>query len=245
MSVPKQRKSHAHLNIQARQRKAEKLIAILRQQRPLKGLDALEIGTGSGVISNCLAAAVGESGHVESVDVVDQRIITDGYHYTKVDDTKLPFDDSRFDIVVSNHVIEHVGDRAAQLQHLQEIARVLRPNGVGYLAAPSRWALVEPHFQMWFLSWLPSGLDHLYVRFAGKGSNYDCLPPGPWQARSLFRKAGLKCDNAAPNAMKTMIDIEQQGPLLRLAAQLPHWLLSGLSFTFPTMVFLLQVRPKR
>ena len=56
---------------------------------------------------------------------------------------ELPFDDARFDVVISNHVIEHVGDEAAQHAHLREIRRVMKADGSAYLAVPNRWMLTE------------------------------------------------------------------------------------------------------
>ena len=67
-------------------------------------------------------------------------------------------DDGSFDVVVSNHVVEHVGDREAQRTHLAELRRVLAADGLGYLATPTRWALVEPHFTVPLLSWPPRPL---------------------------------------------------------------------------------------
>lgn len=243
MSVPEQRGSYAHTSIPHRRKKAQKLIAILSHYAKLDGVTALEIGTGSGVISNSLASAVGPQGEVFSVDVVDQRVVRDDYRFQRVNDTKLPFADGKFDLVVSNHVIEHVGDRKAQLEHLREIARVLNSNGIAYLAVPNRWAPVEPHFGLKFLSWLPSPLAHAYVRATGKGDAYDCLPPGPLTARSLIKRAQLDYRNCAALAVKSLARTETPGRLITLAAQLPNPILNTLSFAFPTLVFVLTHKP--
>lgn len=52
---------------------------------------------------------------------------TSSYHpYTQANALTLPFEDNAFDIVVSNAVIEHVGDEAAQRRFVAEHARVGR-----------------------------------------------------------------------------------------------------------------------
>ncbi len=56
-----------------------------------------------------------------------------------VQSAALPFDDSQFDMVISNHAIEHISDQAAQLERSQEIHRILKPAGIGHLAALNRW----------------------------------------------------------------------------------------------------------
>ena len=50
-----------------------------------------------------------------------------------LDATALPYPDSRFDAVLANHVLEHVGD---DWRALAEIRRVLRPGGFAILQVP-------------------------------------------------------------------------------------------------------------
>ncbi|MDR0358857.1 MAG: methyltransferase domain-containing protein [bacterium] len=58
----------------------------------------------------------------------------------------LPFPDARFDLVLSNEVIEHVqDDRAA----VREMVRVLRPGGRAVIFCPNRWYPVEQHGVYW------------------------------------------------------------------------------------------------
>jgi ubiquinone/menaquinone biosynthesis C-methylase UbiE len=91
----------------------------------------LDIGCGNGDISEYFA----KSNRVEGIDVQDiRRERNDSFHFQIVDSVRLPFKDSLFDIVLSNHVIEHVAD---QHLHLREIRRVLKPTGVIYMATPN------------------------------------------------------------------------------------------------------------
>jgi ubiquinone/menaquinone biosynthesis C-methylase UbiE len=124
------RRSHAFADETHRRRKAEKIRRLIANDRPLAGCEVLEVGAGSGVISNYMAAYVPPTGSVTAVDVVDERVIRDGYRFVQVMDARLPFQDDSFDVVISNHVIEHVGDRQQQRLHLSEIYRVLRPDGL-------------------------------------------------------------------------------------------------------------------
>jgi ubiquinone/menaquinone biosynthesis C-methylase UbiE len=111
----------------------------------------LEIGTGSGGIAHYFATHKSIRCDVAAVDVVDQRLLRDKFKFVLIEDTALPFANGSFDVVISNHVIEHVGNRDAQYHHLSEIHRVLKMDGVGYLAVPNRWMLVEPHYKLIFL----------------------------------------------------------------------------------------------
>src|SRR5688572_24902478 len=94
------------LDRDSRRAKAAKIAALVERRRPLEGASLLEIGTGGGIITSLLAERVGAGGAVSSVDVDDLRTITEGYEFRLVDGVELPFDDDRFDVVVSNHTIE-------------------------------------------------------------------------------------------------------------------------------------------
>jgi len=51
----------------------------------------------------------------------------------KVDIESIPFGDTAFDLVIANHVLEHVGDEA---KALREVVRVLTPGGFAILQTP-------------------------------------------------------------------------------------------------------------
>src|SRR5204863_3454637 len=150
------------------------IIALLARRTQLAGARILDIGTGAGVIADALAAAAGSQGHVDSVDVVDVRVVRDTYAYHRIHATALPFEAAAFDVIVSNHVIEHVGSQERQQETLAEIARTLRVGGVGYVAFPNRFGLVEPHFRLPLLGSLPMSVQDRYVRVARGAPEYDC-----------------------------------------------------------------------
>lgn len=68
------------------------------------------------------------------------------------DGCALPFRDGAFDVVFSNSVIEHVGDRARQKRFAIEVARVGRAY---WVQTPNRWFPVEQHLLTPVLHWLP------------------------------------------------------------------------------------------
>ena len=142
------RQPHAVLDLGSRTAKALKIERLLDLQARSQPLRLLEIGTGSGGIAHYFATHPSLRCEVDAVDVVDNRLTTGDYRFQQVEGVALPFADGRFDVVISNHVIEHVGDASAQAQHLREIRRVMHPDGVGYLAVPNRWMLTEPHYRV-------------------------------------------------------------------------------------------------
>jgi SAM-dependent methyltransferase len=125
-----------------RRRKALMIEAILADYlgAPLQGYKILDIGSGNGGISEYLNV----HNEVFSVDVQDVRVSPDnGIPFVQVSDEHLPFEDDYFDIVLSHHVIEHVGD---QYLHLNEIYRVLMSEGACYMATPNKSSpIMEGH----------------------------------------------------------------------------------------------------
>ena len=162
-------------DVTSRRRKAAQLVGTLSGHTDLLGASILEIGCGNGVITSGLAEAAGPGGTVVGVDVVERLQVAQGFDFRLVTGTDVPFDDGSYDLVVSNHVIEHVGTLEDQRHHLEEIARVLKSDGVGYLATPNRWWPIEPHFGLPLLSWSPHrGLQNRYLRLTSRGEVYDC-----------------------------------------------------------------------
>ncbi len=130
--------------------KAKKIVTILKEElnSDLKDCIVLDIGTGSGDIANHIARI---AKHVVSIDISDNRSEKGLYDFF-IGNENLPFKDSSFDIIISNHVIEHVTNNK---QHLKEIHRVLKQDGLVYLATPNRLWPWEVHYNLPLLHYLP------------------------------------------------------------------------------------------
>jgi SAM-dependent methyltransferase len=236
------RQPHAVLDLPSRRLKAMKIERLLALDSRAGPLRVLEIGVGSGGISHYFGTHPSGRYDVVGVDVVDSRLITEGYRYVAITDTTLPFADGSFDVVISNHVIEHVGDDAAQAHHLAEMRRVMRDDGIGYLAVPNRWMLVEPHYRLAFLSWWPESMRSGWLRLFRRGQHYDCRPLTRADLEGRLSVAGFRYAQQHRQAMRAMIDIEHGRLsrldllLLRILASLSAWLRSAI----PTLIYTLQ-----
>lgn len=233
--------SHAALNLDGRWPKAEKIRRLMALPADRKAvLRLLEVGTGSGAIAHYFSGLLSPSFDVWAVDVQDQRRVSEGYQFQLYDGQRLPFDDESFDAVISNHVIEHVGNRAQQATHVTELCRVLAPSGYLYLATPSRWQIIEPHYSLPFLSWIPRGWRDFYVRVAGKGERYDCDLLRPVELRRLLQSGELPYKNLNTQALRELVALERpRSVLARIASNLPSVLLEGLHNFSPTLVYLI------
>lgn len=233
-----ERQPHAVLDLPTRRFKGlkiERLLDLASRPQPIR---LLEVGTGSGGIAHYFGTHPTLPCDVDAVDVHDSRLITEGFRYHQVHDTELPFADDSFDVVLTNHVIEHVGDECAQRAHLAELHRVLRPHGVGYLAVPNRWMLVEPHYRLAFLSWWPHAWRTPYLRAMHKGEVYDCEPLQRRQLERLMGQAGFNYRNLCVDAMRLTFEIERPGSMgARLLRKTPDLALKPLLGIIPTLIY--------
>lgn len=232
------RQPHAVLDLPSRQLKAIKIERLLGLNASMGNIRLLEIGVGSGGISHYFGTHASERYEVNAVDVVDSRVVTEGYTFTQVNGTELPFTSDYFDVVISNHVIEHVGDDEAQAKHLLELNRVMKPNGMGYLAVPNRWMLVEPHYKLVFLSWLPVRYRSAYLkRFRGV-DYYDCKPLEMYELESKLKIANLYFENISVKALRVVFEIEGKKSFLqKLVAFMSNYVLKFLDSIFPTLIY--------
>lgn len=232
------RQPHAVLDLASRQWKAEKIERLLRLESRPGPLCLLEVGTGSGGIAHYFGSQPSGRFLVEAVDVVDSRLVHGGYSFSLVPDTTLPFETSSFDVVLSNHVVEHVGDDAQQRHHIEELRRVLRADGIGYLAVPNRWMLVEPHFRLAFLSWLPPSWRSGYLRYWRGEPVYDCEPLQVGQVEQLFRECGLSFRNRGTDALRLTYAIERPGSWQDTVVRaLPDLAFAPLRRILPTLIY--------
>ena len=116
----------------------------------------------------------------------------------RYDGDAFPFPDQTFDICWSNTVIEHVGDRDAQLLFLKEARRVARHV---YLTTPNRHFPIEVHSRVPFLHWLPKPMFDRFLRRIGKGwaaGDYMRLLTKR-ELNGLLREAGFSSVEIIPN----------------------------------------------
>jgi SAM-dependent methyltransferase len=100
------------------------------------GEHVLDLGSGAGTDSLVAAQMVGPRGSVTGIDMTEEMLATaragaEAMEATNVEfldgeAERLPFADARFDVVISNGVIDLIPDKDAVFA---ELSRVLRPGG--------------------------------------------------------------------------------------------------------------------
>lgn len=236
------REGHAVLDLASRTMKARKIEHILRLEPKNREIRMLEVGTGSGGIAAYFSNHKTLRCAVDAVDTSDTRQIRAGFRFKVVDDVILPYENGAFDIVLSNHVIEHVGETAAQVAHLQELRRVLHHAGKAYLATPNRWQLVEPHYRLLFLSWLPPSWRTSYLTFRRRGVVYDCNPLSVLDLERLLARSGFEYSHEHQSGILATYEIEQPDSFiyLHLLRKLPRCVFVWTRRCVPTLIYTLR-----
>jgi SAM-dependent methyltransferase len=182
------------ISLRSRRRKLE---LFLTEMRPTAATTVLDVG----VDEVSLGEAGGESGcstHnlLEERYPWPERLTALGLHdglrfrerhpgipYVQGDGCALPFADGSFDIVFSNAVIEHVGDRARQEAFVSEALRVGRRV---FVTTPNRWFPIEVHTRLPLVHWLPDRFAHRAYDLTGRGWAKGNTLLGPSDLRGLF-----------------------------------------------------------
>ncbi|MBN1856841.1 MAG: class I SAM-dependent methyltransferase [Dehalococcoidia bacterium] len=232
------RRSHAVLGRASREAKARKIESLVRKHSVGPFRRVLDVGTGSGFVANYLYRMGYGTLGIHAVDVIDERQVTDGFHFQLVKETSLPFPDGFFDLIVSNHVVEHLGSEDVQIRHVEEVYRCLEPRGILYFAVPNRWQLVEPHYRLPFLSWLSHSAASAYVRLFRRGSHYDCCTLSRSEAIRLLGRAGFTVNEVTLDAIPVLVAIEGGAAWKRTVARLPRGVLGVFAPFMPTLIFI-------
>jgi SAM-dependent methyltransferase len=158
-----------------RRQKARKILSVIRYhlgRDHVTGLILVDLGCSIGWLVEA-AAVDGAQAIGVDIDVPGlgkaRRERDPRCSFISTDGEALPFPDESLDVVVFNHIYEHVVDPD---RIMAEIRRVLKPDGIAYLGLGNRLGVIEPHYRLPFLSWLPQSLADRYIRLSGQADIY-------------------------------------------------------------------------
>lgn len=138
--------------------------------KPLAGLNVIDIGCGGGILSESMAAL---GANVHGIDVVEkginvarqhsqQRGLAIRYDHATVEDIVARGD--KYDVVLNMEVVEHVADLPL---FMSACTQLVKPNGIMFVATINRtllswlFAIVGAEY---ILGWLPKG-THSWRKF--------------------------------------------------------------------------------
>lgn len=183
--------SELYYDKENRIRKAQTIISILSDvsKDKLNNSIVLDVGASTGYIDNEIANHVKKIYGIDidesAINFAKTKFNQDNLEFKLSDAMELGFKDESFDIVICNHIYEHVLD---DQRLMDEILRVLKFGGYCLFTAGNRIALIEPHYKLPLLSVLPRIFSHIYLKITGKGSYYHEKHRCYWGLKSLVSK---------------------------------------------------------
>lgn len=192
-------------DITSRKLKASNIVKILTDYfgvNKLKRLNVLDVGASSGIIDSYVASFVKNLVGIDidetAIKHAKEKFKRKNLRFENGDALNLKFKKNSFDIVMCTHIYEHV---ESPYKLFSEIYRVLKPNGICYLAAVNALWPIEPHHYLPFLSYLPKGVANIYIRlFTDKKSYYETLFTY-WRLKSMVTKFKFKIVDYTPKVL--------------------------------------------
>jgi len=226
--------------------KVEKMLSILGDCKAIADRPrslAVDIGCARGFFSAALAP---HFDHVIGMDI-DQHALhmaqseapSPAVHYLLGDSLRLPLPDQSADLILCNHVYKHVPN-AEQL--FAEIHCVLKTAGVYYLGAASCLTVMEPHYHLPFLSWLPKPLARRYMRLTGKGTHYYETLRTSWGIRQLILRFDVLDYTLRAIENPDRFHAHDLLPRGGMLERIPQWIWRYLYWLLPGYIMILKRR---
>lgn len=159
-----------------RQRIADQIIGVLNfhlgPERVTK-MSCLDLASSGGTIAYSLSKyftrvwAIDIDRH--AIRLAKRNYMRKNLFFLEMDAENMKFGDKFFDVIVCNQVYNFV-DNPEKL--MSEMYRVLKPKGIIFFSARNKYSVIEPQYNLPFLSWLPKGLGDFYIRLFGRGKKY-------------------------------------------------------------------------
>jgi 2-polyprenyl-3-methyl-5-hydroxy-6-metoxy-1,4-benzoquinol methylase len=178
--------------------------------KPVKEVEVLDVGSGEGHIAAELASRCRKVIGIEPSAFLfekaralqrDRKIANLEFRRSGVEDLS---DVEAYDLIVLDNVLEHIKD---QRDALRRLTRALRSGGAIYILTPNKLWPIEVHYGLPFLSWLPLPLANRYLRWSGRGTNYEDASHAPTFGRlsDLLRGENLRFQFVVPpNLLNTL-----------------------------------------
>lgn len=162
------------LNLKNREIIGGEIISVLENHiGSLSGQTILDYGCSTGVITHMLSKkskrVVGLDVDVPAIEYAKKKFENKNTKFFIARGLKTNFLDSSFDVIIANQIYNFVEN---DTKLMSEIYRLLRPGGICYFGARNKYAIIEPQYDLPFLSWLPKSIANKLVILTNKGDEF-------------------------------------------------------------------------
>ena len=162
---------------------SSKLFSFLKYVKQLikddKSIRILDYGCGGGQLltylrmlgcENLTGVDVGDAKQINQLNIMYSNMGFESDTFFIYDGSLLPFNNSSFDIIISQQVLEHVHNVE---KYFSESKRVLSSKGKILFEFPHRLVPFDTHTRMWFVHYFPSMIRNIfYDKFRENKSQY-------------------------------------------------------------------------
>ena len=89
--------------------------------------------------------------------------------FLKVNSTSIPFNNDSFDIIICDQVLEHTPNFK---KTISEMKRIAQKNAIIYIDMPNKFFPIEPHYNLFFVHWLPKKIQKHYIKLRKRKQLY-------------------------------------------------------------------------
>ncbi len=232
------------LDKKSREIKANKILAVIKDyanknNKKINSFNCLDIGCSTGLITSFLSKnfkkTIGIDTDFNAIKSA-KKLSKKNLNFIKASALEIPFKNDSFDLVICNHIYEHVPDAQKMFD---EIYNLLKKDGFCYLSAGNKHNIIEGHYKLPFLSWLPQSLANLYLRMTNRGKTYEEKHFSYFKIRRMLRK--FHVDNYTLRIIKNpekyyLTDISEKNSLI---FKLPLFIFRILYPLIPTYIFII------
>jgi len=149
----------------------------------------LDVGCGDGSFAKITFDKALDVGIDPWTGPIHKAVKTQAYHLViQGDGHQMPFPDAHFSCAISNSVLEHIPDLQPVLE---DVARVLKPNGMFYFCVPNHQFLPNLSIARFLDRIKFHGLARMYRSFFNRiARHYHCYDPEKWKV--MLEKAGFE-----------------------------------------------------
>lgn len=133
----------------------------------------------------------------KSYSKIENVIVT----YKKCDACTTSYPDKYFDIAIVSHLLEHAQSHE---EPIREAKRILKTNGILFIASPNSFWPIEQHFKLPFLHWLPRKIADRYVHIFKRADDFSEITKTPnyFEMLHLLKKYDFNIEDISYSKLK-------------------------------------------